>query len=316
MNPRKSILKILFGLIVILASEPLNAGIFLDLESLIRGEEFARDPRFAPVGAVSYLFNGVRGASASGVLITPEWVLTCGHVVDDWQKPLQNKEAFTFSLGTDYANPFVTRSVTQLVVHPDWVPIPRYFNQPDLALLKLSEPIFDVAPAVRFRGQDPIQDGILNETRLYYGAGFGIHGILGEIPTTDSILRAGANLLERTNSMSFRFTNDNQSFHQPRVDLEWATSPGDSGSGLFQQVGENYELAGINATGSFFINTSQAAAVSTSGAVRITVFNDWIDSVISVPEPSALLLITTLLPIALWCAHRNKRIQPGNGACY
>ena len=89
--------------------------------------------------AVGYIESG--GGICTGTLIAPNAVLTAAHCVT-------NASEFTFHLGT-YGAPSGSYPVSQVIIHPEHSTDPSnpnfYVN--DIAILGLSSPVEDIAPA-------------------------------------------------------------------------------------------------------------------------------------------------------------------------
>jgi V8-like Glu-specific endopeptidase len=292
-----------------------SGAIFLINDQLERSVQFAADSRFQSVGAVrSSNFDGSSSPVGSGVLINSEWILTAGHVAWNRNTGLF-RSGLSFNLGLDSNNPFLTVNASVHAVHP------RFFENGgafayigDLALLRLGAPITIVAPAVRYRGIDPPL-GFPNPPQQYFMAGYGDYGVVipGENGSSlnypnDGKMRAGSNNGSRQgrptdyDAIWTTFNSTNQS-RDPNVDLEWNSSPGDSGGGMFMDVNGQFQLAGTITGGSNAFSFGQAS----SQMIRTTLFNDWIDQQITaVPEPSSLVLMGIASGLLIVAKRRSK----------
>lgn len=176
--------------------------------------DLADHPAFASVGMVTGTRpNGTRYLG-SGTLINPYTLVTAAHVVD-------RAGQLTFDLGS--------RSYTaqRWVTHPKWHG-GNFNTGHDLALVRLTEPVSDVAPAaVRYR---PNERG-----RIVTLVGFG-RGGTGSNPGTSpaGTKRAGQNRIDtylgRRNQLM------QSTFDRPghgALPLEYQPAPGDSGGGVF-----------------------------------------------------------------------------------
>jgi len=280
--------------------KPAEAALFLTADALAQSQVFALDPVFDPVGLlVGTDANGNNFAAGSGVLIDPYWVLTAGHV------PL----APIGTSGTPWASmrfslsPDVVANQHTLLPVADWHIFPGYDRTfaagkgDDIALVRLVDPIFDVAPAVRFYGEDQVN----TEFNM---AGYGYPGVWPNLDPWDGIRRAGQNI-----GVSFGtagLTNAEEQFWMVTLNsvnslpLEWQGTNVDSGAPWFALIENEWKLKAIS---SFGIGNT------TTGAIRVSLYNDWIDSTMAlVPEPSSAMLLGMGL-VGLLARHRMRRVQ-------
>jgi hypothetical protein len=244
-------------------------------------EAFAADPRVQSVGWVSEFTSGVYYVAGSGVLIDPSWVLTAGHVILGTDN--NGFAGMRFRLGSSvYGTP------TASVVADAWFPYPGYLSTmttgtgSDIGLIHLSSPITSITAAERFRGTDQ------RYTQMYM-SGYGDPGTSATGPLAfDGIKRAGTNIAEDLGFGSVEsqywlsnFAYPGGSDLQP---LEWGTAPGDSGCGWFADIDGRSQLVGVN---DFMWRNYGAGGYS--GAIRVSLYNDWIDTTMaSVPEPGSI----------------------------
>lgn len=230
--------------------------------------------------------NGQRGdgtwTGGSAVLIDPHWVLTAGHNIKlTGTSPEYTNMQFGFGL-SPWPNGGNGILADAQFVHPDYLNIA---TSPDIGLLYFEDPITGVEPAVRFRGTDTLGS-------LIHMVGYGTPGRQNTgYGTYDGVPRGSSNVLTRFGSATIpsfnalaRFAYPNDPTYQR---LGAVVSSGDSGGGWFIDVDGDYQLMGIS--GFYFGDYHYG---SDSGALRLSLYNDWIDEVMaSVPEPSTILLL-------------------------
>ncbi len=279
MNPSRLLALFLSGACV------SEAAIFFTQADLAESEVFAMDDRFQSVGMISRYYDGRWIHTGSAILIAPNWVLTAAHVIDAVEN--RGYESIRFGLGHDGLNPDVSATITLSFKHPDYTG--DYLHTPDLGLFYLSTPITSVEPATRFYGTDPappIPSWDTARQPQYAMAGYGRAGVVNTTAVDDGIKRAGTNGVDAHGGawgadpmyMLSDFAARNASY------LEWNGSPGDSGGGWFYNVDGEWQLSGVIS----FTNNSYTQELGTSGALRVSLFNDWIDQTIaSIPEPSS-----------------------------
>jgi hypothetical protein len=261
------------------ASTPAQAGLFNTTEALNASDEYAADPMFDSVGFMYYNNGSFWDRGGSGVLIAPDWVITAGHnlLIDGSISQLR------FYTGLDlFSGNYQYTAADSWYVYPGYVDNAIPGTNVDLALVHLSTPITDIAPAVLFSGQD--QSGT-----LMYMAGYGVPGTRDSgVQTFDAVKRAGSNFADFdtafaqdqywVSSFSTLGSSDVQA-------LEWQSTPGDSGGGWFATIGGTTYLVGINCF--------EAEYYSYSGALRVSPYDEWISSTTQVPEPGTLLMFAS-----------------------
>jgi secreted trypsin-like serine protease len=296
----------------------------------------AAQAKYASVGQLHSQGDG-EGFVASAVLISRKYALTTAHTVD-------HASSVRFSLGG------ATYNAARWVVHPGWTgDLARGF---DLAVIELSSPVLNVAPAIRYVGSSEVG---MTVTLVGYGkTGTGVTGAT----EYDGRKRAGTNVIDAVYTDA---TKNNRilvgDFDNPHraadsslgssvpTSLEFEIGPGDSGGGLFVDTMLGTRLIGINSFGAASDGVNNGDYGDTFGSTRLSLFNSWISSImlgflpggrgfvaspqnqygwitptaldersITVPEPeSAVSLAIGLLSACLWIVGRSPR-APGDQA--
>lgn len=219
-----------------------------------------------------------------GVLIAPQWVVTAAHAVT-WQTEI--KEVLING---------VSRDVERLVVHPAYVKPPQALidqvmatgdatllrvllaSSDDIALLKLKQPVTDVAPVVLYKGDDELGQiaKIVGKGATGNGAtGYGAH----DAHRTE--LRRAFNKITSADGRWFCYVFDPAPSALP---LEGMTGNGDSGGAVLIQVKDQWLLAGLPswATAQGDVRTLRMGLYGQSGCnVRISHYIGWIESAMS-----------------------------------
>lgn len=235
-------------------------------------------PEYAGVGKLGVDRNGMTGFIGSATLVAPEWVLTAAHVVDD-------ATSVSFSVnGRDYA-------ASHWVSHPKWDrgSIRRGY---DLALVRLGEPVADVAPAKLYKGRQEF-----GQAATFVGVGKTGNGNTGVVDPHDGRKRAGRNVIdgqpgkvERTfesrlkgNARIFLVDFDNpdrpgaNALGSPTPDdLEMLISHGDSGGPVFLDTPQGQLLAGVHSYGEPLGTADDSGYGDVTGHTRVSPFAAWI----------------------------------------
>ena len=213
------------------------------------------------------------GFTASGVLIDSNWVLTAGHVVDE-------ATSLDFTIGG------ATYSAANWKPHPKWRG--DLWAGYDIGLINLGSVVEGVAPADRYTGS-----GELGAEATIVGYGVTGTGLSGAT-TFDGEKRGGENVIDvlygtsrkKLNLLLCDFDNpdetsgDNAFGSATPLNLELLIAPGDSGGGVFLDVADTMQLAGINSFIAWNDEAGDSDYGDISGHTRVSAFNKWIDGVI------------------------------------
>lgn len=218
-----------------------------------------------------------------GVLIAPRWVVTAAHAVS-WQHAVD----VVVVGGTP-------RAVRRVVVHPgyrkppqemidaamksgDWAAFFEFVaSSDDIALIELSEPVRDVAPARIYSG--PAMGKLIRIMgRGATGTGSKGHPLHGPNRTD---LRQGYNRVSAVEARWIGYT-----FDRPpnALALEASAGSGDSGGPILVAVGKQWQVAGITAWKRGEVSGTEVRPGrygETSYGVRLGNYADWIGKTIA-----------------------------------
>jgi len=211
----------------------------------------------------------------SGTLVSPYWVLTAAHVVEDPTISLA-----TVSWGQD------VRYSAQEILYPGWTGDAQGGN--DLALVRLTQPVDTLVPAEIYTGEDEIERV---GTVVGYGrTGTGLTGAVRPAGTK----RAGRNLIgglgtvigysENTLLADFDVPDPDATGKAICLDLEYLAAWGDSGGGWFAQIDSQTYLVGVTSFLYAMDGDLDADYGDIMGSTRVSVFADWIEFYIT-PHP-------------------------------
>jgi secreted trypsin-like serine protease len=258
--------------------------------------------------------EGASGYIASGTLISPEWVLTAGHVVGGTNNYGAGVSGMFFGLGSVYSGTGIAAT--------EWIPYAGWSSSNgdvwagvDLGLVRLSQPITSVTPAL-LDFSTPLL-GLLGTNVGYGRSGTGTLGMSSD----PGVKRAGQNMIDARGGMVTTMGSGTlldldgisptvlfQDFDHPTdlvastmgsvtpVAKEYLIASGDSGGGLFIDVGGATKLVGVNsflASLPYPLDTTGANADygDLAGVVSVQSFENWIFTVTGVPEPSVVSLL-------------------------
>lgn len=235
--------------VVCAITTPAGAVIWRDDKPESSYTTLAADPDYAAVGVVK---NGEGEVRASGVLISPTWVITAAHYG-------QGSNPRTFTVDGE------TRVILNRTRHPNWIDTPDPAEGYDLALLHLDKPITNIAIPELYTAL-----GEVGMVGTYVGYGLGGDGDSGEVDGTDDVKRAGQNIISKAGGSipgiggSFSSNVLLADFDKPTFpgsstatgsyskltgalqDLENMIATGDSGGGVFIEIAGTTYLAAVH----------------------------------------------------------------------
>ena len=218
-----------------------------------------------------------------GVLIAPQWIITVAHTI-----PGDSVEEITLN--------GVRRKVERVFVHPGYKKLPESLiaqalesgdaskamefqaSNKDIALVKLVQPVTDVAPAILYQGHDE-----LGKLVKLMGKGATGNGADGEDPRSlhRTALRRAFNSITSADGPWLGYVFDTG---PAALALEGMGGSGDSGGPVLIKVNGQWQLAGLAA---WKLVQGNAAAFrpgvygQTSYNVRLSSYAEWIETVMS-----------------------------------
>jgi secreted trypsin-like serine protease len=221
-----------------------------------------------------------------GTLIAPQWVVTAAHVVD-------GNQVTAIDLNGK------SRKVERVVVYPGYARLPQALIDKalagdasegmaflaatnDIALVKLAEPVSDVAPARIHHGK--IAAGRLVKLIGKGGTGNGIDGMSAHAPHRTELRRA-YNIISGVDGRWLSYTFDSGA---AALDLEGMTGNGDSGSPLLVEADGQWEVAGLASYKSIvgpLVENRSGVYTQQAYSLRVSDYDAWIASVMQAEAP-------------------------------
>jgi hypothetical protein len=276
----------------LLLASAAQAGVRRDDVADVNFVNLGAEPRYQSVGRFLYSV-GASSFIASGVLISPEWVLTAAHVVEGTDRMGSGLSNMSFTLFSG-VNSFVYTAM-EWIPHPGWAATSgNVLAGYDIGLVRLSSSVSGFQPAAVYPAGTPT-----DPTGTIVGFGNTGTGLTGFQPGTLGTKRAGQNMIDaRGDGVSISANVLFVDFDRPAVPaesitgsstplaLEYLSAPGDSGGGLFVTEGVNTYLMGITSFGwGYTDGITDSDYGDLAGFVDVRPFEAWIESTTAVPEP-------------------------------
>lgn len=273
-----------------------------------------RESRFGGVGSLHVEVAPGESLLGSAVLLSPYHVLTAAHCFDidnDGAPDVAPGQAtFHLNYGGDRSH---SASAALIAVHPDYHGFGTPFINDDLALLILSEPIFDAPTYPLLR--DSLAAGAVVTFAGYGRGGDGVAGYT--VSSSLTVKRFGQNVIDYFEPDDERLGGDEvygMDFDRPDGssgpnggpslgnDLEAIFGPGDSGSPAFVERNGRLYVAGINT----YSSTLDAVAPlfgSGGGGILVSGALAWLDTLFPLPGDADFDRQVTSADYTIWASH-------------
>lgn len=219
-----------------------------------------------------------------GVLIAPQWVITAAHTIT-WQSEIKQisingipRDVERLEIHAGYKKPPQAMIDQALATGEGILAVVQIASVDDIALIRLAEPVTDVAPVAIYKGSDEI-----GQTVKFIGKGATGNGASGHDwhgPNRTELRRA-FNTITSAHDRWFCYVFDEPATALP---LEGKTGSGDSGGPALILIDDQWTLAGLAAWG-FMHGDLRNARPGLYGQltcnVRLSHYIEWIEGVMA-----------------------------------
>jgi len=302
---RWSSLTLVAGLFCVVQSS--TAGVWRDDVAESEFLTLAANALYQSVGKLTYTV-GLGNYTASGVLISPEWVLTAAHVTGGNNFLGAGVTNLNFSLDT--GGGVLSFAAAEWLTHPGWAATEGdVLAGYDIGLVRLSSSVTAVQTATLY-----LQETLAPQVGTIVGYGTSGTGLTGYEAGTAGTKRAGQNMIDSQDPTLLWVDFDRPGVpaeslmgDDTPLALEYLATPGDSGGGLFITENSQTFLVGVT---SFYWGYqdefSDADYGDINGFVRTAAYAGWISSVTGVPIPEPSTGSMLAIPLALGLLRRRK----------
>lgn len=199
-------------------------------------------------------FDGKGLSCGSAVVISPNWIVTAAHVVEDCH-------SWSITVGDEQYK------IDKMIIHKEYKT--EVFGYNDIALGHLEKEIKLEHYPELYEDSDEVG-------KICSMAGWGFTGTFNTgIERSDDKRRGGSNFIDRTERKILVCSPSKR--NEKTTELEYLIGSGDSGGGLF--IGN--KLAGIHSSVIGYDGKPNSTYTDESCHTRVSLFHDWIKETIS-----------------------------------
>lgn len=219
-----------------------------------------------------------------GVLIAPQWLITAAHTIS-WQHEVKTvtingvaRDVARIEIHPGYKPP-AQALINQALASGEWIlAVNQIAASDDISLIKLAQPVTDVAPVALYPGNEQIDKVV-----QIIGKGATGNGETGHVPAgpNRTELRRAFNKITSAHERWFCYVFDAPATALP---LEGKTGSGDSGGPVLIETDGQWQLAGLAAWGLIHGDvrvTRPGLYGQFTCNVRLSHYRDWIEQVMA-----------------------------------